>query len=270
MDGAKTRATLMVVLAAAALSACNTERRAPRPEHAGPAPLRIVVPYDSPPYGFRRDGKLVGLEVEFARELAASLGRPLDLLPVGWADLIPTFLAGKADLAMAGLTITPAREVRMAFSDPYLRSGLLALMRRDDAPRYPTPRSVLDTGDAIGVVAGTTGERFVREHARIASPLVYPSATQAVTELGQRRVALVVHDAPVVIWFVSGDEANLAALLEPLDEEQLGWGMRRGDDALRTAVDAVLARWRTDGTRDRILDHWIPYWRRLESAEARR
>ena len=268
MDGAKTRANLAVVLAAALLAACSAERRAPAPERR--PPLRIAVPYDAPPYGFRRDGKLVGLEIEFASELAAGLDRPLDLLPVSWNDVIPTLLSGQTDLAMAGLTITPAREVRIAFSDPYLRSGLLALMRRDDAARYPTPRSVLETGDAIGVVAGTTGERFVREHARIASPLVYPSAAGAVTELGQRRVAVVVHDAPVVIWFVSGDEANLAALLKPLDEEQYGWGIRRGDDELRGAVNAALARWRTDGTRERILDHWIPYWRRLESAEAGR
>ena len=270
MDGAKTRASLAVVLAAVVLGACNAERRPPAPQRPAAPPLRVAVPYDSPPYGFRRNGDLVGLEVDFAHELAASLGRPLELVPVSWTDLIPTLLAGQTDLAMAGLTITPAREVRIAFSDPYLRSGLLALMRRDDAPRYPTPRSVLETGDAIGVVSGTTGERFVREHARIASPLVYPSANGAVTELGQRRVALVVHDAPVVVWYVSGDEANLAALLTPLDEERLGWGMRRGDDDLRAAVNGALARWRTDGTRERILDHWIPYWRRLESAEAGR
>jgi ABC-type amino acid transport substrate-binding protein len=267
MDGAKTRASLAVVLAAVVLAACNAERHPPAPRRPAVPPLRVALPYDSPPYGFRRDGQLVGLEVDFANELAASLGRPLDLLPVSWNDVIPTLLAGQTDLAMAGLTITPAREVRIAFSDPYLRSGLLALMRRDDAARYPTPQSIFGTGDAIGVVSGTTGERFVREHARIVAPLVYPTANGAVTELGQRRVALVVHDAPVVIWYVSGDEANLAALLKPLDEEQYGWGIRRGDDDLRTAVNATLARWRTDGTRERILDHWIPYWRRLESAE---
>ena len=39
--------------------------------------------------------------------------------------------------------------------------------------------------------------------------------------------------------------------------------------ALR-GVDAVLARWRTDGTRDRILARWLPYWQRLESAERSR
>ena len=84
-------------------------------------------------------------------------------------------------------------------------------------------------------------------------------------ELRQRRVTLVVHDAPVAIWFAAGDEANIGVLLELLDEEHLGWGMRREDDGLRAAVNGVLARWRTDGTRERILGRWVPYWQRLEA-----
>jgi len=270
MLGGKWRGGLAIALAALTLAACGSGRRAPAPAAPARSPLRVAIPPDAPPYGFRREGTLVGLEVDFARALATSLGRPLEVTPVGWGDLIPTLLAGRTDLAMAGLTITPAREVRMAFSDPYLRSGLVALMRREDASRYQTARSVLEAKNPIGVVSGTTGERFVRERSRLTSPLTYPTALAAVTELRQRRVELVVHDAPVVIWFVSGDEANLAALLKPLNEEQLGWAMRRDDDELRRAVNAALARWRTDGTRDRILGRWIPYWERLESAEAPR
>jgi len=84
-------------------------------------------------------------------------------------------------------------------------------------------------------------------------------------ELRQRRVTLVVHDAPVAIWFAGGDEANLGVLLELLDEEQLGWGLPRDAETLRSAVNEVLARWRTDGTRDRILGRWLHYWQRLEA-----
>jgi len=268
MPGEKTRAGLAIGLAAL-VAACSSGRLGPTPPRPVTPPLRVAVASDAPPYGFVRDGRLVGLEVDFARELSSALGRPLDVVPVGWGDLIPTLLAGRTDLAMAGLTITPAREVRIAFSDPYLRSGLLALMRREDQARYTTPRSVLNTAGPIGVVSNTTGERFVRERVG-SSPLVYPTARAAIDELRDRRVDVVVHDAPVVIWFVSSDEANLSALLKPLDEEPLGWGMRRGDEELRAAVNGALARWRTDGTRNRILDHWIPYWHRLETAEAPR
>jgi polar amino acid transport system substrate-binding protein len=171
---------------------------------------------------------------------------------------------------MGGLTITRAREVQIGFSDPYLRSGLLAAMRREDIPRFKTASKVLQTTDPIGVVAETTGERFVRERTASASVTVYPAAPAAIDELRNRRVALVVDDAPVVIWFASGDEANLSVLLELLNQEQLGWGFSRDDEALRSAVNDVLARWRADGTRDRILGRWLPYWQRLEAGTAGR
>lgn len=264
------RATLAgFVVTVAVIVGCARERPAAPSVPAG-RPLRIAVPRNVPPYAFRREPRLVGLEVDFARQLADALGRRLELVEGDFDELVPMLGAGRADVVMAGLSITPARAVRIAFSEPYLRSGLLALMRREDAGRYPTPASVLGSGRSIGVVTGTTGERFVREHAPLVSVTVYPDAVSAVTELKQRRVDFVVHDAPVVIWFASADEANLAPLLALLDEEELGWGLRRDDEALRAAVNGVLGRWRADGTRDRTLARWLPYWQRLEATKSAR
>ncbi|HLY38312.1 MAG TPA: ABC transporter substrate-binding protein [Candidatus Binatia bacterium] len=251
-----------LILAAIGLAACASRQPAPpKPARA----LRVAVPTSSPPYAFQQGSS--GLEVDFARELAPALGRELVLVPVEFTDLISTLRRGQADVVMAGMTITPAREVQVAFSAPYLRSGLVAVMRREDAQRYKSAASVLGTRGGVGVVAGTTGERFVRERIRLGSISVYPTAGAAMGELRQGRIDLVVHDAPVGLWFVSRDEANLAALVAPLDDEQLGWAFRRDDDALRAEVDRVLARWRADGTRERIVGRWLPYWQRLESAE---
>src|SRR6185295_18371755 len=115
----KTRAGLAFALIALLIASCSSAPRAPAPpKEPATSPLRVAVPPDAPPYAFRQGNELVGLEVDFAHELAAALGRPLDVLPVAFADLVPTLLAGRADLAMAGMTITAAREVRIAFSDP--------------------------------------------------------------------------------------------------------------------------------------------------------
>jgi len=84
-------------------------------------------------------------------------------------------------------------------------------------------------------------------------------------ELQQHRVDAVIHDAPVLLWFVSGHEAELAPVLDPLNREELGWGLRPSDDELRAAMNGALARWREDGTRERILSRWIPYLSRLEA-----
>jgi polar amino acid transport system substrate-binding protein len=253
-------AGLLLGLAAAALLACATSRPAP----PRPAALLVGVNSDSPPYAFYQGERLVGLEVDFATALAEALGRPLRLVDLEWREQIPALLDGRTDIIMSGMTITRARQVRIAFSEPYLRSGQAAMMRRAEMGRYPSAESVLRCTALYAVVDGTTGERFVRERCPQAAVAVYPTAAAAVTELRQNRADLLIHDAPVVVWFVSGNEAELAMVLRPLNDEPLGWGLRPGDEELRGAVDGVLTGWREDGTLERTLTRWVPYWRELE------
>lgn len=257
------RIGVLAGLVMATLVGCATP--SPRPAGTPPAqPLTVGVTSDAPPYAFRRDGRLAGLEVDFATELGQAIGRPVRLLDLEFEQLIPALLDGRVDVIMAGMTITRARQLRIAFSRPYLSSGLAALVRRSDAGRFPSPEQVRGTTRAVGAVSGTTGDRYVREHCPHASLQVYPTAGAAVDELRQNRIDVLVHDAPVLAWYLGTDEANLAVVLPPLDREPLGWGLRQQDAELRSAVDAALERWRSDGTRERILSRWIPFWPRLE------
>src|SRR5438094_51440 len=70
-------AHLVVCLGVIGLAACSPQRPT---VPAAPA-LRVVVPLNTPPYAFRQENRLVGLEVDFARELAAALRRPSGSLP---------------------------------------------------------------------------------------------------------------------------------------------------------------------------------------------
>jgi ABC-type amino acid transport substrate-binding protein len=258
----------MLAVLAAAFLGCSTTAPS-RPEHSQSEPLRVGVTADSAPFVTREGGRLVGLEVDFARELSQVLGRPLQLIAMAWSDQIPSLIDGRTDIIMSGMTVTRAREVQIAFSSPYLRSGLVPLVRRQDVRKFPSRESVCSPEVQVGVVDATTGARFVREHCGQASISTYPTATAAVSELLQRRIDVFVHDAPMVAWWAAKDEASLTMLLKPLDDEPLAWGMRRDDDALRGSVDAALARWRSDGTRDRILSRWLPHWQELEQAVER-
>ena len=258
---------LLLVALVAACTATTPSPSSVRPPAGAPA-LRVVIAAAVPPYSWAEEDRFVGLEVDFANALATALGRPIRFEAVDFGEVFGRVVDGRADLAMAGLTVTPGREVQMAFAEPYVHSGFIALVRREDANRYPTPESVLSGAQTIGVVQGTTGERWVNQ--RVASVKSYPTAQAAVDELGTRRIDAIIHDAPVLIWFASRDEANLAPVLHLIGDEPLAWAMSRGDDALLQQVNAVLARWRSDGTRDRILARWLPYWKRLESAERSR
>src|SRR5438093_13783303 len=163
-------AHLVVCLGVIGLAACSPQRPT---VPAAPA-LRVVVPLNTPPYAFRKENRLVGLEVDFARELAAALRRPLDLVETDFGDIIPAVQQQRADLAMAGLTITRARQVLIGFSDPYLRSGLLAAMRREDVSRFTSASSVLRSSEPFSVGAWTTGDRLGGGRAPSAAVLTSP------------------------------------------------------------------------------------------------
>ena len=253
---------LACALLVATITGCQSGPRVTTPRAL---PLRVGVTPDSPPLVLRQGDVLAGLEVDFAHALEPVLGRPVRFVELPWADQIPALLRGETDVIMSGLTATRAREATMAFTRPYLRSGLLALVRRTDVGRYPSREALLRSSARFGALGGTTGERFVREQPHVLGLSVYSTTTAATLELLQRRIDVFVHGAPTVGWLASQDEARLAPILVKLNDEPLAWGVRRDDETLQRALDDALGHMDADGTRARILDRWIPYWRRLEA-----
>ncbi len=69
------------------------------------------------------NGKLIGFEVDVATKLANDLGVKLELVPTAWDGIIPALLAGKFDVIIGGMTITPKRNLTVNFSAPYAYAG---------------------------------------------------------------------------------------------------------------------------------------------------
>jgi len=157
------------------------------------------------------------------------------------------------------MTTTKAREIRIAFSEPYLRSGLVAVMRAEDSQKYNSPDSVLNSYSTVGAVKGTTGDAFLKRNFPNAVRKTFlPNPKDGVNELKRRAIDIFLHDAPSVVWFVSENEADITALWEPLTDEHLAWGVRKTDQKLLTDINSVLNKWKQDGTLDGILTNWLP------------
>jgi len=87
------------------------------------------------------------------------------------------------------------------------------------------------------------------------------SANEAALALKNRRIDIFVYDAPAVVWIVSENEAELKLLPELLNIEYLGWGLRRDDRELLGMVNALLSKWKNDGTLKEMILKWLPYWK---------
>ena len=86
----------------------------------------------------------------------------------------------------------------------------------------------------------------------------FPKAKDGAYELKRRAIDIFVNDAPSVVWMVSENEADVAALWEPLSEEHLAWGLRKGDEKLLSDVNNIIRQWKQDGTLHQVLRRWLP------------
>ena len=225
--------------------------------------LRVGITPNYPPLIFKADKEYIGAEVDFAKRLGETLKLEVDFLELSWEQLIPALITGKIDIIMSGMSITDARKIRINFTEPYLRIGLLAAMRSEDAFRYTSVQDILDTGSWVGVMENTTGDVFAQKNLRRANRLAFLKISDAVFALKQKKIDLFIHDAPAVAWTVSENEASLEALWEFLNQEHLAWGVRYDDEEFLNTINKILKVWKSDGTLDRDLVRWLPYLKRI-------
>ncbi len=245
---------LLVCVLVLVLSACATAQLPPPTLKR--YPLRVGVTPDTAPYVFWRGEGYAGIEIDFAARLADALGRPLAIVEVPWDEQIPRLLAGSTDVIMSGMSITPKRAERVAFADPYLTTSLSALVRRADSERWPSPEALLRTSPRIGVKAGTTGEMLVRQRRPDENIVVYRRSRDAVTELRNFRIDVYVTDSPVIEAAVLRYPNDLVAYPRHVGTQSLAWAFHPEDAELREAANALVGRWRADGTIRAVLEAW--------------
>ena len=229
--------------------------------------IKVGVSTESPPFVYMQGEALVGLDVELANELGKFLNRPIQFVAVPWKDQIPALLEGKTDIIMSGMSVTTMREARIAFSDSYLKTGQMAMVRREDKNRFSQGfATILQQAPTkvIGAVKGTTGEQFVRKNLGSAKKIrIYETSNEGIkaltTALGVMRVDLSIHDGPILISQLAERQAiGLALVPELLTEEYLAWGIRKNDVELLESANRLLKEMKENGRLVPIVQRWIP------------
>ena len=222
--------------------------------------LRAGVTTNAQPLVYRQGNTIVGLEADFARELAKDLGKSLQIVEYDWEDLIPALMANKIDIIMSGMSITRLREVRISFTIPYFKSGLMALIRREDAARFSTGLFSLTTSSAIGAIKDTTSEYFVETNYGSVKKILFSNTKPAVKALINKRIDMFIYDAPLILYLASENETRgLTTLFTLLTEEYLAWGVRKDNKALLESANNFLRTANSDGRLQQMIKYWIPF-----------
>ena len=227
--------------------------------------LRVGVSTSSPPLIYKQGEDIVGLEAEFAQEFAQYLGKSVRFIEVEWVDLIPALLENQIDIIMSGMSITKMRQVRISFSEPYYKTGLMVLFHKRN--RRIFPERYLARGLEVfygmgkfGVVKGTTGETFVFENFGDAKKISqFDTFKEAIDALLYGNIDLIIHDGPMVLLAASEfDTEGLATSMVYLTDEYLAWGIRKNDRELLNSANRFIDTIRQDGKLNSMIKRWIP------------
>ncbi len=84
-----------------------------------------------PPLNMKtKDGEIIGMEIDLAQLIAGAMGVKLKLKPMQFNDLLPAVEKGEVDMVISGVTITPARNLKVAFAGPYFASGKSVITKK--------------------------------------------------------------------------------------------------------------------------------------------
>lgn len=95
--------------------------------------LKIATNADFPPYEFRTENGLGGIDIEIARYLADFMERPLEIIDMGFDSIIDAVREGKADIGLAAFSVTEERERLVSFTDTYAKSRVVVVVRSDES-----------------------------------------------------------------------------------------------------------------------------------------
>ncbi|RMI07023.1 ABC transporter substrate-binding protein [Cellulomonas triticagri] len=215
---------------------------------AGSLTLCTNPPYE--PFEYEEGGEVVGLDIDIVNEVATDLGVELvtKVTPFEGIQSGADLNTNNCDVVASGITITPERQEKIDFSDPYFdaNQGLLVPEGSD--------LSSLDSldGKKIGVQQATTGETWAQDNGL--ETIQFEDLGLQVQALRTGQVDAVVNDIAVLGPYVSegfeiGNEFSTG--------EQYGIGVKQGNTALLDAVNATLERIREDGTYDDIYTQYI-------------
>ncbi|MFC2095628.1 transporter substrate-binding domain-containing protein [Candidatus Bipolaricaulota bacterium] len=218
-----------------------------------------------PPFSFiDENGEADGFDVEVIRWIAAEMDFEVEIVPIDWDAIIPTMLTGNIDLIASGMTITAAREERVAFTVPYWTIDLAVVVREtEDADGEPVPELTLFTavqaGRKIGVQRGTTSQDWLQEYvvdAGISVELVlYDNFLLALEDLQIGRIDAAVMDGPTAQSGISGLPLTIVGTINT--GEIYGYAVRQTDTELLALLNEGLRRIQASDAWDALVAKWL-------------
>ena len=232
----------------------------------GSGRLRIGVEASYVPFTFRKDGKIVGYDIDLADVLCEDLGVKPEIIDTAWTGVIPSLYAKKFDMIMTSLSYTAERMQKVGYSIPYAEASQAMLIRATDAG------TIKSTDDLVGKVVatklGTPSELVAkkieadlkaRKGAGFAEIKVFNDDPPRYLSLSQGKVDAVFNTLPTLA-IVMKDASGKFALVRGIGADNwAGLAVRKEDTELVDFLNAEIRKLKANETIYKLQEKWFGF-----------
>lgn len=189
--------------------------------------LNVGMTGTQPPMNIKdKNGQMIGLEAELAEMMAANMGVKTNFVTMPFNQLLPALESGKLDIVISSMTMTPKRNVKVAFVGPYYVSGKGILTKFDKMAELQDPTGLNNANFKVAVLKDSTSQMFVERAAPKAKMLAVKEYDEAINLLTTGKIDAVVADFPFCAFAaIRNKSKGLIAGQAPLTFEPLGIAM---------------------------------------------
>lgn len=259
MKKTKLVAVLLIAVMALSLTACGGSSSEGELETVVEGQLTMATNAQFPPYEYYEGEDIIGIDVEIAAAIAEELGLELVVEDMEFDSIITSVKSGKADIGLAGMTVTAEREEEVSFTESYATGVQVVIVTEDSDITSVDDLFAEGADNVIGVQRNTTGDLYSTwdiEDAGLGSCDRYSKGADAVQALISGKVDCVVIDNEPAKAFVESVEGIKILETEYVTEDYAG-AMSKDNEALYNAVNEALQALIEDGTVQEIVDSYI-------------
>jgi polar amino acid transport system substrate-binding protein len=252
---------LATVAAGAAMLAGIASAEGALPDLGG-REIVVVTENAYPPLQFLDNaGAAIGWEYDAMAEIAARLNLNVVYQNISWDAMIPAVSEGQFDMGMTGITIREDRAEVVDFSDSYMTSQMVLLVRGDEE-RFTDAASFAADADLLMAAQPGTTPFYVGVYEVLdgdeANPRIklFETFGAGVEALKNGDVDLVLTDGTAGNGYVAASDGGLKIVGEPLGTEEFGFIFPKGSD-LVAPINAAIAEMKADSTIDALNVKWF-------------
>ena len=251
---------LAVLMIAAVMTGCGSKDAKSDLKTVEAGKLIMATNAAFPPYEFIEGNEIVGIDAEIAGAIAEKLGLELQIDDMEFDSIVESVKGGKADIGLAGMTVTPERQEVINFTASYATGVQVVIVAEGSAITSVDDLFAEGANHLIGVQRNTTGDLYSTwdlEDAGLATVERYSKGADAVQALLTGKVDCVVIDNEPAKAFVEANE-GLKILDTEYAIEDYAAAMNKDNTELYEAVNAALEELIADGTVKSIVEKYIP------------